>query len=52
MQFQVYLKPVASYKDLANEKRLQNNLHGQTQNANKSLNGMIWSKCCKQAYAI
>lgn len=45
-----FLKPIFSYQDLANEKLLEKCLHGQTQNVNESLNGMIWSKCSKRVF--
>ena len=38
------------WKDLADESLLRKCLHGQTQNVNESLNGMIWRRCPKQTF--
>ena len=42
------IKPI--YRDLANPDLLQKCLHGQTQNANESLNMVIWTRCPKDVF--
>jgi hypothetical protein len=50
------LKPV--FTDLSNEELLLKCVHGQTQNTNESLNGLVWSRCpknifvCKQTFEM
>ena len=38
------------FRDLSDSKLLSKCLHGQTQNANESLNNVIWKKCPKDVY--
>ena len=38
------------FKDLSNDELLSKCTHGQTQNDNESLNGVIWKKCPKSVY--
>ena len=38
------------FKDLSDEVLLRKCLHGQTQNNNESLNGVIWKKCPKDVF--
>lgn len=45
--FQV-IKPV--FMELSSDTLLAKGLHGKTQNANESLNGVIWKKCPKDVY--
>lgn len=42
------IKPV--FMDLCSESLLKKCLHGKTQNANESLNGVIWKKCPKDFF--
>lgn len=42
------IKPI--YRDLANTDLLQKCLHGKTQNANESLNMVIWTRCPKEVF--
>ena len=44
------IKPIFSHTDLGSENLLQKCLHGQTQNVNESLNGIIWTRCPKRVY--
>ena len=42
------IKPI--FTDLSNESLLLKCLHGKTQNANESINNIIWTKCPKNIY--
>ena len=42
------LSPI--FMDLSDDKLLKKCLHGQTQNVNESLNGMIWMRCPKTVF--
>ena len=42
------IKPI--FTDLSNETLLSKCLHSKTQNANKSINNIIWTKCPKNIY--
>ena len=42
------IKPV--FIDLSNDNLLKKCLHGQTQNNNKSINGVIWKRCPKDIF--
>ena len=42
------LKPI--FEELSSDELLSRCLHGQTQNANECLNGIIWSKCPKNIF--
>ena len=42
------IKPI--FTDLSSEDLLKKCLHGETQNANESLNNVIWNKCPKSVY--
>ena len=42
------IKPI--FEDLSKDELLSKCLHGQTQNANESLNNIIWLKCPKRVY--
>ena len=42
------IKPI--FEDLSRDELLSKCLHGQTQNANESLNNMIWLKCPKRVF--
>jgi len=44
------IKPIFSHKDLGNDDLLKKCLHGQTQNVNESLNGVIWTRVPKRVY--
>jgi len=45
------IKPIFSYRDLGSDELLKRCLHGQTQNANESLNQLIWKRCPKNSVA-
>ena len=42
------IKPI--FLDLRTETLLSKSLHGNTQNANESINNIIWTKCPKNIY--
>ena len=42
------IKPV--FMDLSDDNLLKKCLHGQTQNNNESLNGVIWKRCTKDVF--
>ncbi|KAK6970916.1 forkhead box protein k1 [Biomphalaria glabrata] len=44
-----FIRPI--FNDLADEKLLSRCLHGKTQNANESLNKLIWDRCSKEYFA-
>ena len=39
------------FRDLSSDELLMKCLHGQTQNCNEALNGVLWSKCPLQVFA-
>ncbi|KAI8797020.1 Short-chain collagen C4 [Biomphalaria glabrata] len=43
-----FIRPI--FNDLADEKLLSRCLHGKTQNANESLNKLIWDRCSKEYF--
>lgn len=44
------IKHLFSYKDLGSDELLSKCLHGKTQNANESINNVIWTRCPKRIY--
>jgi len=44
------LKPIFSHTYLGNEELLKKCLHGQTQNVNESINGLVWARAPKRVY--
>ena len=44
------MKPIFSHADLGSDTLLGRCLDGETQNANESLNGVIWKRCPKDVY--
>lgn len=47
----VYEKILPVFRDLSKDDLLQKCLHGKTQNANESLNGLIWQRCPKTVFS-
>ena len=44
------IKHIFSYSDLGSEELLSKCLHEKTQNANESINNVIWTRCPKRVY--
>ena len=47
----VYKKVLPIFRELAKDELLEKCLHGKTQNANESLNSLIWQRCPKTYFA-
>ena len=51
IQLAVYEKVLPVFRELAKDELLEKCLHGKTQNANESLNSLIWQRCPKTCFA-
>ena len=47
----IYEKVLPVFRDLSKDDLLKKCLHGKTQNANESFNGLIWQKCPKTIFS-
>ena len=47
----VYEKVLPVFRELVKDELLEKCLHGKTQNANESLNSLIWQRCPKTCFA-